>query len=388
MDRLDKTVLHRLAATEASPAVTIYAPMHVGASPPHISENQIRLKNLLRESADKVRRVDKRAPLVKELEQTAARHHDDLGFWEGQTPGLLICAASGNLQMFHLPVDTEEYVAVDSHFHLAPVIGLLNDEREFYLLALAQHHPKLLKGSLLYGLEAPPDIHLPESVAKALNIDESNQKNENQGSTVGPSSRPNSFNGRGGSRNPEEEDRLRFFRIIDHIINRSADLKRPLLLAGTEEDVADYRRLSRHPQLLKSVIHGDLSTNNAQSLFQEASAIVRQELVLPAHRAALDDFYMISGARPERIAKDYRHISEAARQGRVDKLLAGLLRRTADTVRDKFEDVPRITFPKDARASKQLNDVALSVWQASGLVYSLLPDEMPDGALMAARLRY
>src|SRR5579884_2524912 len=104
MDRLDKATLEHLTANEGPPAVTIYVPMHTSASPPHISENQIRLKNLLHQAAEKVRTVQKHLKLADELEQAVAQLHDDLTFWEEQTPGLLICARPGSIEMFHLPL--------------------------------------------------------------------------------------------------------------------------------------------------------------------------------------------------------------------------------------------------------------------------------------------
>jgi hypothetical protein len=87
------------------------------------------------------------------------------------------------------------------------------------------------------------------------------------------------------------------------------------------------------------------------------------------------------------VAKDQKAIESAAEQGRIDKLLASVYRNTSDTVSDSFADVLRITFPgKDN--SRTLNNLAVTVWQMSGKVVNVLPDQIPNNALMVARLRY
>lgn len=396
MDTLDRETLNRLLTRASGPAVTIYLPMHTSASPPHISENKIRLKNLIHEAAQRLSGDAGGHALAVALLARLDELQDDQAFWEHhQTPGLLICASSEGIDMYNLPIDTEEYVAVDSYFHLAPVLGLLHDARDFNLLVLAQHNPRLYKGGL-FDLEASATV-LPATIKQALNLDELNQKLESQGTATGPSSHGAAgqpsfvrgwFNGRGGAHNPAAEEKLRFFRIIDHEIGRALDTSLPLILAGPEEDTALYRSISHYPRLLRGAIAGNHGSDNPRALFDAAQAIVWQELVLPDHQAAVNEYQQISGANPGRVAHTLKAIRDAAAEGRVDKLFARLNIRTTDTVRDKYESVPRITFPDDATESKHLNDVALSVWRNSGTIYTLLPSEMPNGELMAARLRY
>jgi hypothetical protein len=394
MEKLTKSALQTLVQQTASPTVTIYIPMHTTASPPHVAENQIRFKNLLHQAADQLRQDHRDGELAERLEQVITEKHDDMGFWEQQTPGLLLCATPESITFYQLPIDTEEYIAIDRHFHLAPLMGIVQDAREFLLLVLAQHQPKLFIGSL-FGLE-PYDIKLPESPKTALNIDETNQKSENQGTTTGPSSKGTAgsvssgrgwFNGRGGARNPQEQDRLKFFRMIDQNISEATNKSLPLIVAGTDSEVAEYREISKYPRLLETSIAGNHVHQDTEQLFRRAKQILRDEIITPDHQAAVEDYLQTTGHSPERASHDAKSIAKAALEGRVDTLLARLTRRTADTVQDSEKEVPRISFP-DKVTSKHLNDVALSVWQTSGEIYNLLPDEMPNGTLLAAKLRY
>jgi lipopolysaccharide biosynthesis regulator YciM len=123
-------------------------------------------------------------------------------------------------------------------------------------------------------------------------------------------------------------------------------------------------------------------------LHDKAEAIVRDEIILPEHHAAVEEYERLSGANPSRVSDNENSIKSAAEQGRVDKLLAAMIRKTADTVRDTSEEVLQITFPGQEEANRALNILAQQVWRMSGRVLTLQPQEMPAGRTMVARLRY
>jgi hypothetical protein len=386
MQNITREAVEKLLSTnESQPAVTIYAPMHTTASPPHITENQIRIKNLINKACTDLERTDKTRQFARELHEMLDSLYDDLRFWEEQTPGLLICARPGAIQLFHLPIDTDEYVAVDNDYHLAPVLAILHENQSFYVLTIAQHMPKLFKGDR-YGLQAS-NIQLPESVEAGLNIDETNQKSENQGSAVGSSINTGWFNGRGGARNPQEEDRMRFFRMIDGIVYSSIDRSLPVILAGIDAETVEYRSISKLPKILDNTIGGSFRDAKPDNIFEPAIAIIEKELISPAREAALEEYNRLEGANPDRTARDEKSIVEAADQGRIDKLLAMMGRYTTDSIRDTRAAVAKITFPEPA-VSKKLNQLALQVWQMSGTIINLPASQMPHGAPMVARLRY
>jgi hypothetical protein len=394
MEKLNREAVDFLLAQKAKPAITIYAPMIPSGAPPHISENQIRLKNLVHAATNELGPHGAEHELSKTLLETYDKLNADMGFWESQTSGLLVCANSEGITMFNLPMDTEEYVAIDDQFHLAPILGLLADDRQFYVLTIAQQDPRLYKGDM-YGLQ-PVDIKLPASVTDALNIDEANQKSENQGTATGPSSQgaassPASgrgwFNGRGGARNPQEADRIRFFRVLDAVVMDKTDRALPMILGGTESEIVEFRSVSKLPHLLEGTIPGNHADTETATLFEHARKIIQQEIIEPEHAAAVEEYTRLSGANPDRVANDQKTIKSAAEQGRIDKLLASVYRNTSDTVSDSFADVLRITFPgKDN--SRTLNNLAVTVWQMSGKVVNVLPNQIPNNALMVARLRY
>jgi hypothetical protein len=375
-----------VTAGSTVPAVTLYAPMHSTASPQHLSEDQTRLKNLIgTASSELARQYGKDHPLIAELSAWYDTYHDDLSFWDNQTAGLLICAKQGACQWFNLPVETDEYVSVDDTFHLAPVLAMLAQDHDYYVLTVNQHDPKLFKGNS-YNLHMAT-VELPHSIQSALGIDENRQKGENQGSVSGSGQGGSSFNGRGGGHNPQDQDRLKFFRIIDHAINAEQTHELPLILAGTISETSEYRSISKYPRLMHATINGSHADNDMENLHRQAIAIIDTELVQPAYQAALTEYRQLEGADPDRVAGDVESIAVATREGRVGTLLASMTTQTSDNVQDGLTSQTKISLPSGEKG-KLLNKLALKVWQARGTIINLKSQDMPDGVAMVAQLRY
>jgi hypothetical protein len=385
MEKISQDAITALLQSEAHPAVTLYIPMEQGAAPQHISQNQIRFKNMIHRAGTELAEKEADAKLSKELATLLEDNYENMEFWKSQSRGLLIAASPDSVQLFKLPVDTEEYIAIDDTFHLAPILSLLSDNREYYVLALAQQHPILYKGDM-YDMERV-DIGLPATMRAGLGIDEANQQSENQGSATGSSLNTGWFNGRGGARDPQDNDRIRLWHLIDKLLYEKADRSIPLVLAGTDSENAEYRGISKYPLILKGALTGNHTEANTEDLHAKAWPIVHHELVAPEHAAALEEYERLAGANPDRVARSTEAITEAADQGRVDKLLTMMSRNTTDTVQDGYAASYRISFPEGDHG-KLVNKLASKVWQMSGKIVSLLPNEMPQGAPMVARLRY
>lgn len=382
------TITELLKAEVTAPVVTIYCPMHTSASPPHLTEEQIRLKNLIHDAAGKLKE-NYNNEAGRALEKALCDHLDrlqtDQEFWESHTEGLLLCANIESIKMLHLPADTEEYVGVDNQYHLAPVYGIVNDGQEYYVLVVAQHQPALFKGDM-YSLHAT-NIELPETLESGLNLDEVNQKSEHARSAGGSSLNTSGFQGRGGARDPSEEDRARFFRMIDKIVCDTTDRTIPLVLAGIDSEIAEYRNISNYPKILIGAIQGSYSGVKPHDLFEPVKNIIRSEIVDKLHTEAIDEFENLMGSAPDKASNNLDTVAAAAEQGRIDKLLLSMSRFTTDTVGDNLQPVPRITFP-DKEMNFQIQSIANKVWRARGSIININLEQMPERKPLSAIFRY
>ncbi len=380
-----KSIMQLTEAGIKQPAVTIYAPMHRLAAPLNMTEDQIRLKNLIHKALHQLEQVKAGEKLAKQLRQKLDKLLEDRSFWEAQTEGLLLCANPDFIRLFHLPVDTAEHVTVNTQFHLAPVFSLLADQQSFYTLVLAQHNPRLYKADL-YGLQ-DSGIMLPLSLELALGIDESSQKGEQGRSTSGSDGNITGFNGRGGSRDPRDEDRLHYFRIIDKKIMDTADQTLPLLLAGVESDVSEYKEVSKYPRILKEHVAGNYADVPGHKLFDQAVQAFRRSVTAEEHRAVLDRYERVHGSNPQLAATDDTTVAEAAEAGRVDTLVVGMSRFTTDSVRNNMEPTTVLEFSND-KQDELINQTAQLVWSSGGRVVNIESEKLPLNVRMHAILRY
>ncbi|MCL4358155.1 hypothetical protein M1512_04700 [Patescibacteria group bacterium] len=365
-----------------SPAVTIYLPTHRRASPPKISADEVRLKNLKNEAVKIIRTLDEGKKFADEFNSQLDRLIESLTFWEHQDKGLLICVRPNLFQLFYLPLDTEEYLAVDKMFHLAPVLGLLGDLQNYYVLAISQHEPALFSGD--YYCLRRLNVGLPQSLRQALQIDEPGRISEQQHSARGN----NGYNGRGGDKDIAQEERLRFWRLIDRKCLKYIKRERPLLLAGIESEVAEYLEQTSYPFVIKKHIEGSWGNSNLNELFSQAIAMIKQEVVAPKHTSVITEFKKLRGNMSELTAHNLIDIMTAAEQGRIAKLLLAGIRVTTDTVREDRRPAEVISFPNQEMA-EIVNRVALDVWNSRGKIVLLKSNQMPvKGAVMLAVLRY
>ncbi len=375
--------MNLLTQIKLMPAVTMYLPTHRTTNRLHIAEDKIRCKNLFRKASDMLAQQGDASPLAAELADQLEYLLEDQTFWNKTTEGLLLCAVPGLLRMFYLPIDTEAYVAVDDTLHLAPVFSLINDVTDYYVLVLAQHTPALYEGGAKGLVQS--SLHLPASLEAALRIDEFSP-GQQQRSVAGTNDTAGTYNGRGGAKDVAEADRRQFWRIVDNLIMTKADTSLPLLLAGTDSEVAEYRASSRHTNTLDHSIAGSYGGLKASAFAEAAAELIRLEVIEPPRVQAISEYQRLKGENPARAVRELPALSAAAKSGRVGSLLISMLRQTTDTVRDSIAAVPVLSF---SGAQAGIHPIAQTVWETNGRVVNIEQSTMPEAATSAAAiLRY
>jgi hypothetical protein len=365
-----------LSSTAKAPAVTIYLPTHKAFTPQNMNEDQIRFKNLYTKALELLESRDKHSEFNTEFKRICTDLLNDKDFWQNVSESLLLCVRPGKVKYFHLPVGSEEYVAVADHFHLSPVLGLRQDLVEYYVLAVAQHHPFLLKGDA-YGLTFT-DVKLPQTIEAALGIDEMHQKSIQfsgvRGSTEGE------FHGHGSAKDTGDAERLQFFKIIDETINKKIGDKKPLILAGVEAEIAEYRPQSNYPNIVEPHIEGSFTKADADILHPKAQVIIQEQIITPAHKQVLETYQQLRGQASPKAVETTPELKDAAKAGKIATLLLGMSKVTQDNTR-------QLIFPDDS-ASQAIDYVAQQVVSQSGEVITVAQDEMPGNKLMLAINRY
>lgn len=387
MNKVTRSAVEILANRPKGPALSIYLPTHRQPTPPHLQEDQTRLKNLLRQGID-AWQTHTGAPMANEMQKSLDSLLISTPFWQETTEGLALFISADGIQTYHLPIETEPHVNMGDEFDITPLLIVLEYDQPYYLLRISMHDPSLLRGDA-YGLE-PMAINFPSSLEEALNIDEMFANSNTIRTNGGPAGASNttSPHGAGDSNDAGREERLQYFRIIDHTIASSPDYDstQPLLIAGTDSEAGDYCKISRLSGVVTAHIQGNHSATPLRQLHEQAWPIVCQHVVDERTKRAVKKFQEATGNFKS--SDDSQSIADAAGQGRVDTLFVRMIRKTTDSVSDAVRGaVPIITFSSDSEQA-YLRDLIQKVFTQGGRILGLDSDLMPAKVPVAAIYRY
>ena len=387
MDPFTRADLQTLMAPGSTPCVSICMPTHRTGR--EIREDSLRCKNLLTRADEQLQELGLRSPAAREIVKPAWDLHGDELFWRSQSDGLAMFLAPGQFRYFRVPLALEELLFVNQRFHLKSLLPLLQNDGQFYLLAVSQKHVRFFTGTH-YSISRIETDTLPKNLQDALNIDEYVQSMQQHGHTtmgVGPSgAREAIHHGHGGSdlQSRKNDELCEYFRRIDDGLSEFfGDEKAPLVFAGVEYLFPMFRDACSYKHLVETPIRGNPEGWSEQELHERAWQAVEPH-IQRAQEAAVGRFGdLLSSGRSVHEPHD---VVTAAIQGRVETLLvqrnAHLWGRVGDSLRVDL-------LPKPEPGSEDLLDFAAThTLMHRGSVYVLEQNRMPEGRPMAAIVRY
>ena len=380
--------LKSLAATEASPSVSIYVPIHRAG--PDVQQDPIRLKNLLAEAEKRLAANGLRAHDARQLLAPA----EDLLARRQQLPpgsdGLAIFLAPDFFRHYWLPFPVAELLMVSRRFHLKPMLPALAPDGVFYVLALSQNQVRLLEGTrhTVHAVELP---NAPQSMAEALRYDEHETQTQFHTGTRGSGGqggeRPGAYFGTGTTGDEHRTDLLRYFNQVDAGVRAVlGPSKAPLVVAAVDYLHPLYREANEYPHLLDTGLTGNPDEAKPEDLHAEAWELVRP-LFVARRDAYAELFRQLKGNGDGRAATDAETIVPAAHYGRVEALFV----LVGQQVWGRFEagantaEVHNPPAPED----EDLYDLAaVQAYLNGGHVYAVTADKMPGREPLAAVFRY
>src|SRR5690606_23439172 len=134
MDLLTREHLSTLLNQHENPCVSIYIPTHrAGAD---TRQDPIRFKNQLQDVTRKLEQREVPAAAIRKLLSPAEAWLKETHFWQHQSDGLAVFLTPQQQWRFRLPRAFDEQVRVNNHFHVNPLLPLLQAEGTFYVLAV------------------------------------------------------------------------------------------------------------------------------------------------------------------------------------------------------------------------------------------------------------
>lgn len=383
MDLITHATVRELAETQQSPCISIYLPTHRNSRDRR--QDPIRLKNLLNDADAQLRDKGLGEAEVKELLASARRLIEDTNFWKYQSDGLALFLARGTFHHYRLPLGFEELAVVTDHFHLKPLLPLIQEDGRFYLLALSQNSARVFQGSRL-SLSELDVAGMPSSLAEALRFDdpEVSLQFRQKGAETG-TDRAAIYHGHGAGADDRKKRLLRYFQQIDRGLQELlADQHAPLVLAAVDYYLPIYREAARHRWLLDECVSGNPEDVSIADLHTRAWQIAEKEFSRSRQEAQEKLGQALSNNKGSQALKE---IVRAAHQGRVDTLFV----RRDEQMWGTFDpDSMSVHVHQEQQAGdKDLLDLAaLQTFLMDGTVYAVPANELPERASVAAIYRF
>lgn len=380
MKALTASLLSDLARISSPPCVTMYLPLDPGH--PDIEANRLELKEMIRsvrselETTTELRRPEVVQLLVPAEELLASTR------WPLGSKGYALFGAPGLWVSTEVSIPVAPLGVVSSRFVITPLVGAVDRaEARFYVLVVGREHTRLLRGHR-FGLTEVDAPGMPHGVFDALWYEHHERHlNVHGGSHHGADRIVGTVHG-SGSENDLRKSQLRRFltAVNDAVVAYLRDERAPLVLAGVDYEVAQYRDVNRYPNLVATAVTGNVDQLSHAELHTRALPLAAQVLDRPRQ-------VLLERLRSSALATtDLAAVLRAAREGRVEALLVRRDRLQWGTVdaRGVIDE-----YPQRRPGAVELLGVAVAEALDQGaVVLPAFEGELPDAAPIAALLRF
>lgn len=388
MDLFDRDALEALAHANTERCVSLYMPTaHVEAQ---LSQNPIRLKNLLRQARQQLKEAGLREADIEALLAPAQPFQESLEAWGTLNEGLAAFFDSSGARFYRIPLQVEELVVTSRRFHLKPLFPLLASNNRFYVLALSKNRVQLYQGTHA-GLDEMQVEDMPGSLVEALFYDDPERSLQHHtGNRVGGRSDA-IFHGQGvqdeDHRSRPQDALRRFFRQVDHgVFDELHDDSAPLLLAGVEHYLPIYREVNSYPHLIADeIVAGNPDHLSPHQLHGKAWEVI-EPLFQQTQQASLAEFER--ARQTDGLAsEDVKEIIPAAVFSRVDTLFVPIGVHLWGLY-DPDDNAVTINETQQPGDNDLYDLAAVQTYLHGGTVHALRPENMPVESGLAATFRY
>jgi hypothetical protein len=368
---------------ETGPCVTVLAPSHVpGGAAKSLAS---RLKNRIREAEQGLaeRGYDRGAAAVAIeplLDQIAKIEAEDV-----KAQGIALFGSAEEARMFWLPRARDELVTVAANYYIRPLIPLLNRDKEFYILAVAQKHARLLKCTEFTSEEVPLPKETPTSLHADMQTTQPDHVLGNRAS-AGPSEGVGTgvVFGTGTDREALGEYLLHWFKDLSRGVGGViGDSKVPLILCSVEYEQSLYRAANSSPHLLEEGVTGAPDSFKGGELHRRALEVLQRH-----DEQKVDDALKRWNKQGGEVATmGVKEIVRACYEGRV---MALLIAETAQVMGNFNEATFAAEGSRELKPWDEdlLNAAALQTIVHGGQVFAVAQVKIPENRPAVAIMRY
>ena len=384
MELLTKELIQELLTAEQVPCLSLYMPTH--RTHPENLQDVIRFKNLIKQMEESLSQKYTASEVQKHIEPFEALVDDD-DVWNHTLDAIAVFSADGLFKVVGLRNSVEELAMVADSFHTKPLRQYLQSADQYHVLGLSLGKIQLFEGNRHSLVEIELRSDVPKTMEDALG-DELSDKHSTVASYGGIGGESSAMHhGQGGKKDESDKDAERFFRVIAAEIEEkySKPTGWPLILAALPEHHNLFQKVNKNQLLLNQGIAINPTSVSTDKLKELAWEIMEPEYLLKLDTLA--GKYGQAKANGKG-SDDYKEVSVAAVEGRVDTLLVEADRIIAVKVTNLVTGNTQKKDLSNPRVDDLLDDLGELVIKMGGQVMVLPTDKMPSETGLAAIFRY
>jgi hypothetical protein len=274
------------------------------------------------------------------------------------------------LRTFRLATKVTETVEVSDRFHLKPLMRAMAFPQHAFVLALSENDVRLVEVFADHPATAVSVPDMPGSAADATGHASVNK--------------PGMGSGHGNAQG-QNWLLLKYLRKVDAALRPVlAGRETPLILAATEPLGPIFRSVSSYPGLLAEGISASPDDMSESALASAARSVLDGNY---AARIETTTALFQERIGSHRAITDLQDVARAATFGAVDTLLVDIDEVMPGTV-DEIDGTVALATTPGAGCYGVIDEIAGRAILAGGKVLAVRRADMPDGAAVAAILRY
>jgi hypothetical protein len=381
---ISKELIQELLSVSQAPCLSLYLPTH--RSHPENLQDIIRFKNLVKQMEESLLRKYSAGDVQKYLEPFLVLG-EDKDIWNHTLDGLAVFSTTGLLKVVSLYKSVDELAMVADSFHTKPLRQYLQSADHYHVLGLSLHGIRLFEGNRHTLVEVELPANFPKTIKEALG-EELTEKHTTVASYGGSGGNSSSMHhGHGGKKDEVDKDAERFFRVIADVISErfSKPTGWTLLLAALPEHHNLFQKVNKNPFLLPNGIAINPASVSIDKLTDMAWAVMEPEYLNKLDN--LSEGFKQAKANGKG-SDDYKEVSVAAVEGRVDTLLVEADRIIAVRITNPVTGNTQKKDLQNPRVDDLLDDMGELVMKMGGQVVVLPKERMPSETGLAAIFRY
>lgn len=371
--------LRMLVDVQESPCVSVYLPLQAGAA--HSEDNSKRLLSVLHEVETRLQGTGL-SPKGQKQFLASARNFAEVdckSMHDGGTVALFLTPSSFHTTLL-LQTDVER-ITVAPRFYLTPLLPYILSAVRYAFLSVSKKNVHFYEVTGAQMVERIID-GMPQSLEDAWKGMERQEQSLHSHSTGNGTL---AVHGQGGAKDVREQEEDQYMKALAKSVHTVVkESGRPLIFAGVAEAFGMFRTFDTSGRLLDRYVQGSPDAMQPEELKEKADAIAREHDEGRVGRF-LEEYGALAGTG--RTSTDMAAILDAALRGKVEVLL---MAEGAEEWGLFNTESGAVTLHDHAEAGDEelIGLAAVHVIVHRGRLTAVSPDSMPEGARMAAVLRY